>query len=42
MTKPRILMADDHKMMIEGLRSILESEFDLVGTVEDGRALLDA
>ena len=42
MTKPRVLMADDHKMVIEGLRHILESEFDLVGTVEDGRALLDA
>ena len=42
MTRPRILMADDHKMVIEGLRHILESEFDLVGTVEDGRALMDA
>ncbi len=42
MERPRILMADDHKMVIEGLRHILESEFDLVGTVEDGRALLDA
>jgi DNA-binding NarL/FixJ family response regulator len=35
-------MADDHTMVIEGLRHILESEFDLVGTVGDGRALLDA
>jgi DNA-binding NarL/FixJ family response regulator len=35
-------MADDHKMIIEGLRNIIESEFDLVGTVEDGRALLNA
>jgi DNA-binding NarL/FixJ family response regulator len=42
MSKPRILIADDHKMVIEGLRHILESEFDLVGTVEDGRALLEA
>jgi DNA-binding NarL/FixJ family response regulator len=42
MTRPRILIADDHKMVIEGLRNILESEFELVGTVEDGRALLDA
>jgi DNA-binding NarL/FixJ family response regulator len=29
-------------MVVEGLRSLLESEFDLVGTVQDGRALLDA
>jgi DNA-binding NarL/FixJ family response regulator len=35
-------MADDHTMVIEGLRHILESEFDLVGIVGDGRALLDA
>jgi DNA-binding NarL/FixJ family response regulator len=35
-------MADDHKMVIEGLRHILESEFEMVGTVEDGRALLEA
>jgi DNA-binding NarL/FixJ family response regulator len=35
-------MADDHKIVIEGLRHVLESEFDLVGTVEDGRALIDA
>jgi DNA-binding NarL/FixJ family response regulator len=42
MALPRVLIADDHKMVVEGLRHILESEFDLVGTVEDGRALLDA
>ncbi|HAK59137.1 MAG TPA: DNA-binding response regulator [Nitrospiraceae bacterium] len=42
MEKPRILLADDHKIVLEGLRSLLEPEFDLVGTVEDGRALLAA
>lgn len=42
MTKPSVILADDHKMVIEGLRHILESEFDLVGTVKDGRELLDA
>ncbi len=42
MRRPRILMADDHKMVLEGLRNILKSEFDVVGTFEDGRALLDA
>ncbi|MBZ5496474.1 MAG: response regulator transcription factor [Acidobacteriia bacterium] len=42
MNRPRVLLADDHTMILAGLRSLLESDFDLVGTVEDGRALLDA
>jgi DNA-binding NarL/FixJ family response regulator len=42
MNKPRVILADDHTMIIEGLRNILESEFDVVGTVGDGRALMDA
>ena len=40
--KPRILLADDHRIVAEGLRSLLEPEFDLIGIVEDGRALIDA
>ena len=42
MTKPRVLLADDHTLVVEGFRKLLEEEFDLVGTVEDGRALLKA
>ncbi len=42
MTRTRVLLADDHKIVAEGLRTILEQEFELVGTVEDGRALLEA
>ena len=42
MTKPRVLIADDHALVLEGFRRILEKEYELVGTVEDGRALLDA
>lgn len=42
MTKPKILLADDHTMFVEALQKVLEAEFDLVGSVEDGRALLDA
>jgi DNA-binding NarL/FixJ family response regulator len=38
--KPRILLADDHEMLREGLSRILEAEFDLVATVGDGRAML--
>jgi len=40
--KPRILLADDHRLVAEGLRSLLEPEFELVSIVEDGRALLAA
>ncbi len=42
MKRPRVLLADDHRMVAEGLKTLLEPEFDLVGIVEDGRALLDA
>lgn len=42
MKLPRILLADDHRIVAEGLRSLIEPEFELVGIVEDGRALLDA
>jgi len=42
MAQVRVLLADDHKIVAEGLRSLLEPEFELVGTVEDGRALIAA
>ena len=41
--RPRILLADDHTMVIEGIRSLLEEKgHDVVGVVSDGRALVDA
>ena len=40
--RPRLLLADDHTLLLEGIRLMLEPEFDLVGTVEDGQALLAA
>jgi DNA-binding NarL/FixJ family response regulator len=40
--KPRVLLADDHSLVLEGFRRILEHQCDLVGLVEDGRALLEA
>jgi len=40
MKRPRVLLADDHKIVLEGLRGILEPEFEIVGAVEDGRALV--
>jgi DNA-binding NarL/FixJ family response regulator len=42
MKNVRVLLADDHKIVLEGLRSLLEPEFEVVGTVEDGRALVAA
>jgi len=40
MNRPRILLADDHALFLEGLRKLLELDFDLVGTVENGYTLL--
>ena len=40
--RPRILLADDHRLVAEGLKSLLNAEFELVGVVEDGRAMLEA
>ena len=42
MKRLRVLLADDHRIVAEGLRRLLEPEFDLVGIVEDGLALLEA
>jgi DNA-binding NarL/FixJ family response regulator len=42
MDRPRILVADDHRMVAEGLRSVLEPDFELLEIVEDGRALVEA
>ena len=38
----RVLLADDHRIVAEGLRSLLEEEFELAGIVEDGRAMVKA
>ena len=40
--RPRVLLADDHTLVLEGLRKLLEPRCELVGTVEDGRALVEA
>ena len=42
MSRPRVLLADDHMLVIDGLRRILEPECEVVGVVEDGRSLLEA
>lgn len=40
MSRPRVLLADDHRMVAEGLKALLTPTFDLVGVVEDGVDLL--
>ena len=42
MNRPRVLLADDHRLVAEGLKAILAPEYDVAGIVEDGRALLEA
>lgn len=38
---PRIVLADDHPMVLEGVAKLVEEFAEVVGKVEDGRALLD-
>lgn len=42
MNRPRILVADDHRIVAEGLRSLLESDFELIAIVEDGAQMVEA
>lgn len=42
MIRYRVLIADDHRIFAEGLRALLEPEFEVVGLAEDGQALVDA
>jgi DNA-binding NarL/FixJ family response regulator len=42
MSRPRVLLADDHRIVAEGLKGLLTAEFELVGLVEDGRTLVEA
>jgi DNA-binding NarL/FixJ family response regulator len=39
---PRILIADDHTLVAEACRKLLEGDYDVVQTVSDGRALVRA
>jgi len=42
MSRTRVLLADDHAMTIKQWRTLLEPQFDVVGAVGDGQALIDA
>lgn len=40
--RARVLLADDHMLIAEACKTLLEPEFEVIGTVADGRALLRA
>jgi DNA-binding NarL/FixJ family response regulator len=40
--RPRILIADDHNLVAELFKQLLADDFDVVGTVGDGRAMVRA
>jgi DNA-binding NarL/FixJ family response regulator len=42
MQKPRLVLADDHQLLVDGMLKILEPEYDVVETVRDGRAAVEA
>ena len=42
MSLPRVLLADDHAIVAEGLRLLLKECCDLVGSVADGPSLVTA
>lgn len=42
MSKPRVLIADDHSILLAGLCKLVEDSCEVVGMVSDGRALVEA
>jgi DNA-binding NarL/FixJ family response regulator len=36
----RILLADDHRIVLEGLKNLLENQYEVIGMVEDGHTLV--
>ncbi len=41
MNKPRILLADDHRMVVTALEKLLQPHVEVLGSVSDGRALME-
>ena len=42
MRRPTILLADDHTMICAAFQKLLEPEYEVIGSVEDGHALIKA
>jgi len=41
MKRPRVILADDHTLILDALKNLLEPEFEVVGIFADGRALME-
>lgn len=41
MPRPHVLLADDHVLLLDAFRKLLESEFEIVGAVTDGKTLIE-
>ena len=41
MKRPRVIIADDHILVLEALKNLIEPEFEVVGTFADGQALVE-
>jgi DNA-binding NarL/FixJ family response regulator len=41
MTRPRVLLADDHRIVLAGLEALLRDDYELVGRAGDGRSLIE-
>src|ERR1044071_565836 len=41
MNRTRVILADDHTLMADALKNLLEPEFEVVGVFADGRGLVD-
>ena len=42
MKRARIILADDHTMILDAIKNLLEPEFDVVGTFADGHTLVES
>jgi DNA-binding NarL/FixJ family response regulator len=42
MSRKRILLADDHSEMLDEVRALLDQDYEIVGAVQDGKALVTA
>src|SRR5881394_3707811 len=40
--RPRLLLADDHELMLDGIRQVLQPKYQVVGAVPDGPAAVEA
>lgn len=40
MKPPRVLLADDHSLIVKGIRGLLEARYDIVGAADNGQTLV--